>query len=844
MLKQIYRVIILIAIFIASLYFFSKDIKEVVFNIDNTTVMEDATFPLVTIRSDGEVINRLHGYSSNLDANSIREALTPIGADGSFEVLINQEEYDIKKLNFEIREFIGNELIEKGSVSVFEENNNVKTAKINISSELENAKEYAFKITLISSESRKMYYYHRIKCYDESYLAEKLEFVMNFHEATKDKETIREYSMNLELDKKKENTTLANVDIHSDIDLISWGSLKPEFITEVIPTVVENYPDMASVVMEYIVRANVSGIPELYRVKEYYRIRYSSSRMYLLNYERSMESLFDIKLTSVSKSQLKLGITSDTDMTYLSSSDKKKFIFVRSNELWFYDLEENKIVKVFSFRQDETDYVRDIYDQHDIRILNMDAEGNVDFMVCGYMNRGQYEGRVALVLYEYIRTEQRIEEKLYIPVDQPYQTLKENIGEFGYVNSLDVCYFHIYNNIYAYNLITRNMTKLETNVSRENVVTFYEKGYVAWQESSNPKDANKIKIMDLETGNIQHINSETEYKILLLDKIDSNLICGFVAEKDITILIDGTLVVPMNKIEIITTKGEVLKNYTKEGFYITGVEVKDNVIELYRSQKLALNGRNHFSAVANDYIMNKVIGKTPFFQLTSRVTEAALTEHYLQLPSGYLINEVPKLLTTVNTVISQDPTLRLSLKEDFVYYTYIKGELEGAYNEAAEAIEVADKGVGVVISDLNHIVWERGVNANKSILNGFNNINISSGNSIESCIKMLASYTGKKLENVTFDLINISVNEILDKYLSKGPIRLTGATLDQVLYYISKGRPIIAMVSPNDAVLIYGYDAYNIYMVDPSQGKSVKMGIQDSKELFEEAGNIYISYIE
>ena len=60
----------------------------------------------------------------------------------------------------------------------------------------------------------------------------------------------------------------------------------------------------------------------------------------------------------------------------------------------------------------------------------MDAEGNVNFMVYGYMNRGQYEGRVAIVLYKYIRADQRIEELVYIPVDEPYQRLKENMGNF------------------------------------------------------------------------------------------------------------------------------------------------------------------------------------------------------------------------------------------------------------------------------------------------------------------------------------------------------------------------------------------------------------------------------
>ena len=435
LLKQVYRIIILVIIFIASLYYFGKDIKEVVFNIDNTTSMEETTFPFVTLRTEEKVINLLHGYSSNLDANSIREALLPVGSNQAYEVMINQQEYDIKKLNFELRDFTQNELIEKGSVSVFNEDGDIKIARINISSELMSDKEYAVKITLITSESRKMYYYHRIRKYNKTNLVEKLDFVMEFHEAIKDKIRAEEYIRYLEPDGKKDNTTMANINIHSSFDLITWGNLQPEFITEVIPTIVENHTDIASILLEYVVSADVSDIPELYKVKEYYRIRYSPDRIFLLNYERRMEAIFDINLASVSKSQLKLGITNDPTTEYLASPDKKKFAFVRSNELWFYNLDDNDITRVFSFRQEDTDYIRDIYDQHDIKILNMDAEGNVDFMVYGYMNRGQYEGRVALVMYEYNRSEGQIEEKVYIPLDEPYQTLKENIGAFAYVSS-------------------------------------------------------------------------------------------------------------------------------------------------------------------------------------------------------------------------------------------------------------------------------------------------------------------------------------------------------------------------------------------------------------------------
>lgn len=857
MLKQIYRIIILIGVFIASLYYFSKDIKEVVFDIDNTTIMEEATFPLITLRTEGVTVNRLHGYSSNLNSNTVRDALMPVGPEGTYEVIIDEKDYEIKKLNFEVRDFIGNELIEKGSVSVFDEENNLKTAKIRLGNELRNDKEYAVKITLITSESRKIYFYHRIKKYDSTNLAQKVNFVMEFHEAIKDKVKAEEYSRYLEPDRKKDNSTLADVNIHSSFDLITWGNLKPEFITEVIPTVAENYPEITSFVLEYVIRADIAGNPEYFKVKEYYRIRYTPSRMYLLNYERRMEALFDIRLASTSMDQLKLGITSDTDVPYMVSDDKKKFAFVRNRELWFYNLEDNQITRVFSFRQENTDYIRDIYDQHDIRILNIDPEGNVDFMVYGYMNRGQYEGRVAIVLYEYIRAEQRIEEKVYIPVDEPYQKLKENLGEFAYVNSLDVFYFHIYDSIYAYDLITRQLTVLADNVDKDDVLTFYDEGYVAWQEATDPGNTSDIKIMDIETGDIQTIGSRQGYKVVLLDKIDSNLIYGFAAEDDITTLIDGTVVIPMSRVEICTTKREVLKSYYKDGYYITGVEVKDNIIGLYRAQKELIDGQYTFIDAPDDYIMNQIVENTPFLKVVTRITEEALTEYYLQLPSGFDLEKLPEVTETVNTIISEDPTLRLpkdimnaSKDRDnktgqIKFYTFIMGVLDKTYGEASDAIIAADEGVGVVLSNTNHIVWERGVRDNKSILTQAESISFSgSQNTVESCIKLLARYLGKNIDYENLDTRRESAYEILGRYIDKVPVRLTGISLDQALYYVSEGRPLIAMTGYNEAVLIYGYDAYNVYIMDPKQGKAVKLGIQNSSELFEKAGNIFISYLE
>lgn len=847
MLRYIYRVIILIAIFVAALSYFSRDIKEVVFNLDNTTTMEKATFPLVTIKTGDNIINLLHGYSSNLEANKIRESVTPLDPDQSFEVRIDHKKYDIKKLNYEVREFVGDALIETDSVSVFEEDKDIKTAKIKLQAKLSPEKEYAVKITLISSESEKLYYYQRIKIYSVSHLKEKLDFIMNFHNAIMNKSTAESIIKYLEPTNIADNSTFADVNINSSFDLISWGSLAPKILTEVVPTVKEIYADTASVELSYIVQAEISGVAETYRVTEFYRVRYSTDRMYLLNYDRHMESIFDISLASIAKNELKLGITSDQNVPYVAGEDGTKIAFVRNGELYFFDLENNEITKVFSFRQKDTDYIRDLYDQHDIQILNMDAEGNINFMVYGYMNRGQYEGKVAMILYHYTRAESRIEELVYIPVDEPYQRLKGDIGDLAYVNSMNVFYFHVSNTIYSYNLITRELSEIATDINKDQVKVLKDINYVAWQEHADPKLSNNIDIMDLESGVRNTITSIPGYNIRLMDMIDSNLIYGYVNKDDITSMVDGSVLAPLSKVEIASVDKNVLKSYSNNGFYVSGLEVKDNIIELRLVQKITANGRLLYSFAKLDHIMNKVKAKEQLLNVTSRVTDQALTEYYLTLPSTFTMSELPKVLTTVSTVISHDPTIRLPEPEQklLYYYPYIIGGIEGAYENAADAIEVANAGVGVVLNSNNQIVWERGVKLASHTIDGFTNfVDNSSGNSTEDCLGIMLSYQGVNISKEKLSMQSSSAYDVLKMYSKYTPVRLTGATLDDVLYYVSKGRPVIAMTDLNNAVIIYGYDTFNIMLVNPATGKAIKMGIQDSTQLFQNAGNVFISYLE
>ncbi|QHQ60072.1 hypothetical protein Ana3638_04155 [Anaerocolumna sedimenticola] len=672
MLKLLYRIIILLAVFAASLFYFGRDIKEEVFDIQKTIEMGETSFPILTIRMDKNEMNLLHGYSNNLNANLVRDSITPLDANQSFDVVIDGKENDVKRVIYELRSVADNNLLETDTINALEKEEDKKTARIKFKSELEEGNEYAVKITLVTSESRKMNYYTRVKLQPSSHYEEKMDFVMDFHNAIMDRKKAENIVMYLEPDGDADNTSLSYVNIHSSFDLVRWGNLKPKVMGEIIPTINEINDDTASVELKYMISAETESSEEYYYVKEFYRVRYTTSRIYLLNYERTMESVFDINLTSLTKSELKLGITNKKDTNLVTSTDNNKLSFVSQRELWYYNLAENQAVKVFSFRQKNTDYVRDTYDEHDVKILNMDDDGNIDFCVYGYMNRGVYEGRVGIVLYKYYSAENRIEELVYIPMNVTYQMLKEELDSFSYVNQLDVYYFALNHKIYSYNLITKALTVIASDISSEDYVVNKQDHFIAWQNNSNPKKSTEIIILDLESGTKQKITASAGDNINLLGKIDNNFIYGFVKHNSISEQIDGSLLVPMYKINIADSKSQILKEYSKNGYYVSGITVNGNVITLERVKK---KGTNKFESCEPDNILNTITSKVEAIGLTSRVTQKTLTEFYISLPSGFKIEEKPRYYSTINTIINEDTTLRLEDSETVVepYTVYALG---------------------------------------------------------------------------------------------------------------------------------------------------------------------------
>ncbi len=843
-MKPIYRVLILVAIYIGAVIFFANGMTERIFGErKELTPLSSPTFPTVTIKVGDEEMNVLHGYASNLNEMIMRESITPLDSDRTFTLIIDENESLIKKLKYEILDENGIE-VESDSMIVLDTGEEQKTVKIRTHENLKNGVEYVAKITLITNQSRRIYYYTRLKLYDDGHMTEKLDFAKGMHESMFDGLLFADYEKYFEPSKKSDNTSFASVNIHSSKEMLTYGDLNPTIEFEAAPTVTEFYETMASVMFDYVISVDTEYGKEMYRAKEKIRFGYSATRMYLYNYERTMEVIYNPEHVSLNTDEVKIGITDKCDIQTICNKSGTYFAFVADRRLMLYDSTDNKLISVFSFRQDTGDYLRDLYDQHDVRIIKVSEEGDIDFYVCGYMNRGEYEGRVGILLYRFNRAEMYIEEQAYLPVSSSYQLLRYDIGDFIYRNDLDVFYFTMYDTIYAYNIASKKLQTIANDVPRGNLVFCEEENYVAWQNKSDVSLADEIIILDLETGSRIVVSSPIGENIRMFGRINNNIVYGFSTPGDEYSFEDGNSLIPAHKLLICNGKGSVLKEYEKPGFYIVGIEEGDNDIYVMRMTKNESTGR--YTEAEGDYVMNRRQESTDTFKETKRVTERLLTEYYISFPETVDIVSKPTQTSALVNVIREDATVRVvqTVTEDDVYYAYSFGEVVLASSKASKAITTADAAVGTVINSEGKLVWERGVKSPKREITDIEPSFDNSLTSMQNCMKMLLAYKNVEANAADFDRTRTTAAKWLGTVMKSSPVELTDCTLDEVLYYVYRQRPVIVETPSSKVCLITAYDQTAVTLVEPASGRIARYQYEDAEALFTGAGNRFLSYLD
>ena len=71
---------------------------------------------------------------------------------------------------------------------------------------------------------------------------------------------------------------------------------------------------------------------------------------------------------------------------------------------------------------------------------------------------------------------------------------------------------------------------------------------------------------------------------------------------------------------------------------------------------------------------------------------------------------------------------------------------------------------------------------------------------------------------------------------------ITGSSLESMLYYTNQDIPIMVLYDSGEAILITGFNQFNIVVMDPESRKLGYMSRSDAKEMLAETKNQVFTY--
>lgn len=806
-------------------------------NTDMTTDMGVATLPIVYLNVNDEYINPLHGYTMDMEGSYLRGVITPLKANREIEILIDTYGAVIGKVGFEVRSKDMQRLIEDTVVEGYSYEESMITATIPIKNLIEAEKEYMLVIKLTAGSGNVIKYYTRIINKPELYLTEKMQFVRDFSAKTLDKEAARELRKYMETNAEGDNSSYGYVDIHSNFKQLTWGDLQPIVSSEKELWLLE--VDSLNACIELTYRVFIKN--ESYNVREYFRIKRGSDRIYLMEYERRMNQVFDEDKEILVNGKILHGILNEK-LQWKENKIGNIYCFVQENALYSFNAVNNTLAKVFSFYDKDNNDIRTRFKEHGIKIMSVDDGGDITFLVYGYMNRGLHEGEVGACIYQYDAAVNTVEEELFLPYTKSYQMLKQEVEALGYVNSKNMFFILLDGSVYRINVDTKSVETIATGVDDNRFVSAVDNSIIAWQTGSAPEDYQVMKYYSLEASQPIELQAQSGEMLIPLGFMEEDLVLGLARLSDVTTNATGNTVMPMYAIRIQNVDGEVQKEYRRENVFIMGVEIQDNMITLHRS--FWNDEMGFFEETSADQIMNNQPENVTKNQPGSVVTEEMETTYQTSLAK--MPPETKRKNLTSKQVLFEGRRDIATATEDPLerYYVYAKGEIVGIYTNPAEAIMKADGIFGTVVDKRDSYLWQGG---NRYLSKTIRNIEVQQSDPLHSstalCVNEMLKVQGVSLDARTM-LSGKTVFSVLQENLDGATVLdLTGCSMKTVYYYVSCGIPVLAMVEDGESVLITGYDSSNTTIYNPKEGTNDKYGDIISAEWFQNNGNRFITYI-
>lgn len=845
--KIIIRAIVFIVVAVSTAFFVNK------FNNAGykyaSREMDEPMLPLVYCEFDGKVINMMQGYTMTMSTSLMRDCIVPLDDEGGVKILVKDAEKFGKNYRYELRSINGDSLVENGDLTMTTAKDGYHIFKIPFRMDMDINQEYVLVFCMSNEdESITAKYYTRVVRLKEQYAKKIIDFAMDFHNTTFVKE-VNESEGNLVYDNLKtgrvsENPDLSHVDLYSSYSLISFGDLVPIPVTGIVPTITEIDSEYAVVKLSYVVQSINTEETHYYTINEFYSAIYDrdSEKITLLAFDRYQESYFDVNYISKERNSISMGISDAEIVEYKSSEDSNKLAFVKNGQLWMYDYDKSMLTSVFSYIKGNYTDVRTLNTNHGIKISDIDNNGDMYFVVYGYTNRGAEEGKNGITLYSYTAEDSKTKELVFITCDETYDVMKQEVGRFTYFDvANNVFYYLLDGAVYKFDISKIQQSVLVENLPSEKYVVSENGRIIAYPNNEVDEEVTEIHLHNFESGEEYVKKCNPDERLMANGFVGNDMIFGTAKKGDIVIAADGGAILPFFAMSIVSSDGQIIKQYSKDEVYIMNAKVEDEKIYLQRAKKQ----NNFYVGIDADFIAYKSEANDDVVQLAYNYDSLEMNQLDLKLPADMFISDAATYVITKNKEAEREEEFDIkTTTRDNSFYVFNNVGYVGEYKSAGKSIiDVENSNSGLVVDSNGNTIY-RTIEATSynTVADDIKEVKCGSvEETLMACAFMCIEYQDS---NITYDDVKAckSWEEAFEKYTTGVGVNISGIDLDVALYFLDRDIPVATKIGDGRYVLLISYNSTHVRYYDPLAGEEVKISRDNFQEELSLQSNTMYTY--
>ncbi len=802
-----------------------------------SVMLDSATFPVLFAEWNGRTVNPMRGHAEPMQAAYMHDVITPIPEDRQLRLPLRTYGAQVSGASYQVWSDGLDRLVEEGSARMaVEESGTVLTLPLQNLYETGNV--YQLIVTL-RADGRDLTYYSRLRCAPGTHDEEMFAFARDFSDRTFSEERAQGLIPYLETSSAADPQTLGNVNIHSTLAQITWGGLAPEKNADEQILLTELNDTYATYVFLYTVTSSDAQAGETsYRVRETYTIRWSDVRCYVMNFARTMEEIWQPGRDSAAATALDLGIRPEGSLSALASDNGQYVYLTEGGRLWCYDKKGAQLVSVFSFLDPEDDGLRTDCGLHDIRPVSVRDDGSCSFLVCGYFPRGPHEGQTGIGVYEYDRDGRELEEVWFLSSALPSDVLRCSLDQFCYAGEDNLLCFLQGDTVCSVDFTAGELSPVVSGAAGAHLVSGAN-GSLAWTPSA---DASHVTVLHLSDGSSFTVQAPDGCRVRALGFLGEDAVCGIARDELVPDDPSAPYAFPMHELRIYSKTGEQLSIYDPAGVYVTGAEVVGNRINLTRV--IRREDGTWTDAAADTLIRNDPADAAAADPLTSRQDSARRKVWQVTISDS---GQIRSFSTSAARRFSYHEENTLAIPQDGrtdpYVYAYAEGRLTSRYTRIAEAVASITAQMGTVTDSAGRTVWTRMPrDAQHEIRFTELPTAASDEEAWAACLQMMILRAGGSGNGRDLLAQYGTPWAALNAGMNGRALDLTGLTVSQLIASpLPQDRPVLTLLPNGHPVLVCGFDAFNVTVYDPQEGRSYKMGQDSALAAFSERGRYFLS---